>query len=374
MCGIAGIAGKSDPGLLNKIPLPKGSKILVVNIAGIGDQIMAIPAMDALRALYPACELSLLTIARCKGLLNEISYLKHIYEIGLSYEKTLSYLRWANIKLLQEIRHEHFSLAINLESISSLPGSLKMWFLLSLIGATHWAGRNTAGRGNFYDIAVSENDIENRHTVEIMMAVMEELGAPHSGDIRLRLPINNDDRETAASFLARHTVSPSSVLIGFNPGSFRPSRRWSLDRWSALANRLQEDDRIEIFISGGPDEKGMIGTIAAGMRKKPITAFEQLSLRHVPALISACRVFVTNDTGPMHIAAAVGTPLVALFGPGDRARYRPYTTPGKAEIIQKPVNCQLPCYRHECASADCMKHIQVEDVLSAVREQLKRTP
>ncbi|MFH1378802.1 MAG: glycosyltransferase family 9 protein [bacterium] len=355
---------------MTKITLPPGSKILIVNIAGIGDQVMSLPALNALHTLYPESEISLLSLTRSKGLLKGIEYIKNIYELDIIYEKQFSYVTRSNIKLLFRLRKEKFAMAINLEGISSFAGKLKISLLFKLIGPRIWVGRNTFGRGRFYDVKIDEVYSQGRHTVDSMMDILVALGfEPHQA-VALELPVSDEDKKLAAAFLDKKNIPTDHIIVGFNPNAYRPSRQWDIPRWIDLGNKILENPGIHILITGGRSDMDRINTILKGINNKSLVTFADISLDLLPALLQRMDLFVTNDTGPMHIAAAVGTSIVALFGPGDVRRYRPYGEHKKIKLIRADSSCTGPCYKHYCADPECMLKISVDDVYNAVKAML----
>lgn len=358
---------------MKKIQLQRKSKILVINIAGIGDQVMSVPALKGLHALYPDSELSLLTIPRCRFLLSGLAFIKNIYEFAISYERSLSYLRWSNIRLLKTLRRQRFDLVVNMKSIGSRGGAWKIKFLLACIKPRYTAGRNTFGRGAFYDLSVQDKDGGYKHSVEIMTDIVESLGGKIDRPMYLDIPVDAGDVAEVKHMLSSWNVSDCAVIIGFNPGSFRPAHRWVVERWIELGNRLLAHENTTIIITHGPEEENIISMIEAGITKKSALITKLFPLSLMPALLKAMHLFISNDTGPMHIAAAVRTPVIALFGPSDPVNFGPYGDPVINRVITGKVDCSIPCYKFECDNPRCMLAISVDDVYNAAHTILKKS-
>jgi heptosyltransferase-2 len=155
------------------------------------------------------------------------------------------------------------------------------------------------------------------------------------------------------------------------PGAaFGPAKRWLPERFGELADRLIGALNADVLIFGTPEEKPLAEAIAAGMKHTPAIAAGGTSLRQLLALLARCRLVVTNDSGPMHLAAALGVPLVAIFGSTDARATGPVGT--RVRLVKRRVECS-PCGRRECPiDFRCMRHIAVEEVFRATLELVKR--
>ena len=154
-------------------------------------------------------------------------------------------------------------------------------------------------------------------------------------------------------------------FVAVNPVAFWETKLWEEEKFAALADRLQEELGIGIVLTGG--ESVPLERICRMMRTKAVNLGGRTTLRELACLYREAALLVTTDSGPMHLAAAVGTPVVALFGPTDPARTGPYG-PGH-RIIRKGLSCS-PCFRKRCETPRCMTDISVEEVFAAVKEML----
>ena len=172
-----------------------------------------------------------------------------------------------------------------------------------------------------------------------------------------------------ATFFPNKGQEIKPLCIGINPGADRPEKRWSPENHAAVADRLSEDRGAKILVFGGPGEEHLATRIEKAM-KHPVTNLAgKLSLNELAYVISQLDLFVTNDSGPMHIAAATKTPVVALFGPEDPVYTKPYTSPGLYKIVQEELSCR-PCTNKRCDRPVCMESLKPEDVLQACLELL----
>jgi len=350
------------------IPLEEIKKILILLVAGIGDLVMATPSIKALKTRFKDAYVGLLVIPRSAQLIESCPYIDDLFILDIKdvYLKNMftreSFIK--TYKAIKKLRQKKFDMLINLQRIGSWGGSFKMAVLCWLIGAKYKVGRDTDGRGFFFNFKIKESIREHTHDVEANLNVARALGA-NINEVKLELPIFEEDRLFISDFLTRGGISDKDLLIGFNPGAFRSYRRWLEKRWAQLADRLIGKYSCKIIITGDETEKKMIDRIAGLTGKKSIITTTNLKLKQLAALIERFDLFITNDSGPMHIAAVTGTPLIALFGPGNIHRISPYGGSNKSVIIRKEVNCRRPCYNVKCKDNKCMELITVEDVMKA---------
>ena len=213
-------------------------------------------------------------------------------------------------------------------------------------------------------------ELLSRHRLYYYLHLIERLGRCPS-PLLPSLSLNGKIERWATKFLA-HNGLQGKVLIGFNPGAtYGEAKCWPGERFVALGKRVIADYGASILIFGSsrPKEKELNATIAQGIGERCLNLSGQTSLLELASLLQQCPLLVTNDTGTMHVAAAVGTRVVALFGPTDPRTTAPL---GKGHVvIRKRVSCS-PCLRRICPEDHrCMEHISVANVLEAVTKGLK---
>ena len=165
-------------------------------------------------------------------------------------------------------------------------------------------------------------------------------------------------------FLKQESISNNELVIGINPGAFYGSaKRWLHERFAQLANMLNEKHKARVIFLGGPKELGMKELLSQDLNFSPVWAIGKFSLIQTAALIKRCNLVVSNDSGLMHLSAAVSTPVVALFGPTDPSYVGPQN---KRSIIvrEESMEC-VPCYLQSCEHKNCMQNLSVEKVFQA---------
>lgn len=348
-------------------------KILIVQLAGIGDLIMATPTLKAIRDKFSKSHISLLTTSRAKEVVVSSPYIDEIFTLD-KYLHFLSFFRPKSIiemvRLIKTLREKHFDMAINLFRLIRKRGIIRMVLLFYLIGAEYRMGRDTDGRGFFFNIKVPEKEGGPRHEVERILDVARTLGAEIK-DKRLEICVSNEDRKYALGFLRQNQILDTNLIIGLNPGAFIPSHLWGKENFAKLGDELVKRYQAKIVISGGPDEIELASEIASMMKIKPVIAAGKMTLKQDAALMERYNLFITNGTGGMHMAVATNTTLIALLGP-DFVKYFPYGNRDRCVVIKKDIKCS-PCYKLKCKKHLCMKLITVEDILQAAEVLLERT-
>ncbi|MDD5347753.1 MAG: glycosyltransferase family 9 protein, partial [Candidatus Omnitrophica bacterium] len=180
--------------------------------------------------------------------------------------------------------------------------------------------------------------------------------------------VKQEDIKRVEDFLSGHHIREDDFIVGINPGGNWGPKRWPRENFAALADRIADIYRAKIIITGGGADEALAREIGSRMKTKPVIACGTLSLKQFAVLASISNLFITADSGPMHIANAVSCRrIIALFGPTDPALTGPFP-PDRVTIVRKEIGCRLPCYKVDCADNRCMKAISVEDVVAAVRK------
>lgn len=334
------------------------SRVLVLQLGGIGDLLMSFPSLRALRQNFPDARTALATLGRAEKLVRGSAYIDELFvfdSISLPRIVVAGNFRkiWATLLAL---RRERFDLLINLKEVSSMKGALKFCFIAAVIGAHR-------------TIIVRKDQKKNRHYVDTMLDLMRGLGA-ETADRSVRLSLDDATASYANGFFAAHVIPEGRPVIGLSPLASRDSRLWPEERWVELAEALVDRLGAHVIISGDPGNRKKIEKIAARAQRKEVCAAAQQDIKQLSGIISRMSLFITSDSGPMHLAASVGTPVIGMFGPGDTRKFRPYTGQNMYMIIRKDVDCKRPCYRTTCRSMKCMKAITVDEMIKAAETMI----
>lgn len=336
-------------------------KILVVLIAGIGDLVLASRALRALRNGFPDGEIHLLTSTDAAPLACRYGFLTKVWAFPIrELRKGPIFMRDA-LKVLLALRRLAFREAVNLYTVGSFFGAMKMGLLFLVLKAAIKTGQDAWGFGFFLTQKLSPRLFTKRHFSDAMMEIAVSCGGiPDGRGIEVSW-----DRRCEPKWNGLFEPAPDaggrSMVIGVNPGGDRLNRRWDPDRYAHVADRLAERFHAAILILGGPGEEGIAGRIAGRMKQPSVNLAGRMSLDDLAYIISRLDLLLTNDSGPMHIGAAAGTPLVALFGPEDPVLMGPYTREDLFRIVHKEVPCR-PCPNDRCKGIDCLSLITPAEV------------
>jgi ADP-heptose:LPS heptosyltransferase len=348
-------------------------RILILQLGGIGDLVLCMPAIVAIRRKYNRSYIALLVMDRSAQLISGSSYMDEVFALNIQNTglKNLffggSFFRVCAV--IMKLRRKKFDMSVNLENIASWKGALKMALLFWIIGSRHKVGRDTDRKGFFLNMKSPESLKAPTHEVNADLKVASLLNASLS-PVSFELPISEEHRRFVKEFLKRHNISDNDTVIGFNPGGFHKSKRWPNQNWSALAHSILKEFKCKIIITEHKNDLETIEGISTDISDAGTIIARDFNLKQLAALTARFDIFITNDSGPMHIAAAMGIPVIALFGPQDPNRFSPCQLTAKCIVLQKQTRCKTQCNIAGCRKRICMKLITVEDVLEAIRRLL----
>lgn len=318
----------------------------------LGDFVMATPVIADLHAHWPEAKIT----AMCQGAVGSLlEQNPHVHEVFAFKRAKGWFSRQAKEEIVQPLCQGQYDLGILLtNSFSSA-----WWF---------WRGKikNRIGyaancRHWLLNKSVPFPKERNRqHLVMTYKNLLVSLGIPLS-NTPPTLYLSDEEKLAAARWLVRHPISPASIIVGINPGAaYGSAKCWLPARFREVVEKLLENPKVIILFFGDKVGAPLVEEISRFFPpNRVINLAGQTNLRELMAFIQACHVFLTNDSGPMHIASALGTPLTALFGSTDDYITGPY---GGGEIIHKHTPCS-PCYRRECPiDFRCMTRIETHEV------------
>ncbi len=331
---------------------------------------MTIPALREIRRLFPNAHITLMIRPWVRDVFHNAAYIDDI----LLYDKNATKGRMNRmLNIVEKVKGRTFDMAILLQN------AVEAALIAMFAGIPIRLGYPTDGRGLFLTHrAALHDDLHSKHQIYYYLGILTGSGLSnntyHSDvnfhpDITISLEPRALDR--AKEILREHQVDPQKVLIGLNPGAhYGPAKRWLSDRYAQLADELMAKNDAEILIFGSAKEEKLATEIISQMRFKPKVLAGQTSLLELMALLKSCQLLITNDSGPMHLAAALDVPQIALFGSTNEVATGPFSE--KARLIKHPVFCS-PCLLRECPiDFRCFISITVPEVYTAVVEKLNK--
>jgi len=348
-------------------------KILIVKLSAIGDVIQTLPMLAALRRRFPQARIDWLVEEEAAGLLKGYPGLDRVL---VSRRKTWQKQLWkrgTRISTLREIFHFIKELReIEYDWVIDNHGVLKSGILVGLsrghkkIGYRATAGIADEGSYLFTNARYQPLSIE-RHALERYLDLAGQLGVPTQG-VGLEFFLPPGSREKVGGILKESGFDEPPLAV-IHPLAKWDTKQWAPEKFRDLIDGLAERG-VKVAITGSRGDMNTIGGILGRIRypERVLNLAGKTDLGELAALISLADLVITPDTGPMHLAAAVKAPLIALFGPTAPWRTGPY---GNGHIIlRKELPCS-PCFRKKCPTGECLDQITVEEVLRAAEEKLR---
>lgn len=325
--------------------------ILVIKLRYLGDVLLATPTLEALKAAHPVARL---TVVVNRGTEAMLAGNPHVDEV-LPLERGSILSQW---RFLMGLRTRRFDWVIDLTDAD------RSAWLTRMTGAPVRIGFNDEGRirGRCYTEVVHGEP--GAHRVDRDLASLAPLDIVAAGNSP-RLWLTPEEERRAADLLSREGVEGRSPLAMLQPGARYWFKAWPWERFAALADRLAEQHGYQVLIGGSRQEFDLAERICGAAASRPINLAGRADMRIYAAVLKRASLFVGNDSGAMHVAAAVGTPVVALFGPSDPKEWGPRG--GAAAVLYKGLDCRI-CFHPTCERGEenCMKLIGIEEVLSAI--------
>lgn len=337
-------------------------RLLIRATNWVGDAVMTTPAIGVIREYFPQAEITLLANPIVAELFSPHAWVDRVIRFDRKgAHKGIT----GRLRLAAEVRKHSFDMVIVLPN--SFDSALVPW----LAGIPVRLGKNSDGRGLLLTRRYNpDKRAAKGHEVQYYLDLVRHFGI--TGLARdPQLTVTTQEEQQSASRLAKAGIEPGDFLIGINPGAaFGSAKRWYPERFAEVARRLAHEWNAKVVIFGGPGETDIAAAIEQELAGTCLNLAGKTTVRELMALIRRCNFFVTNDSGPMHIAAALGVPLVAIFGSTDHTGTSPFTD--KAVIVRKNVHC-APCKLRECPTDHrCMTEVTADDVVTAARKLMGR--
>lgn len=333
-------------------------KIVVRAPNWVGDSVLALPAMHSLKKNYPESEIWIAAQ----------EWVKDLFSIGDMFAGTIPLPKQKGFRNIRDsarnLRDSRFELGV------LFTNSFASALLFTLAKIPQRWGYKKDGRGFLLTKGVPVRQTENGiHQTRYYLDLLSGLGLKEF-PAELFLPIGQKEKAITEQWLGSQNIQITRPSIIINPGAYYGSaKRWPEEKYAELASLLQSKMRAKILIIGSVDETPLAETIASRMSERPHILTGKTSLPQLAALLSFADLFVTNDSGPMHLANFLRIPLIALFGPTEPARTGPLHQP--AVIIHKEVSC-WPCSYRLCPfDHRCMMNISPEEVFQACQRLLR---
>jgi 3-deoxy-D-manno-octulosonic-acid transferase/heptosyltransferase-1 len=338
--------------------------ILIIKLSAIGDVIHTLPSLAALRKLYPDANITWVIEEASSDIIKDHPYLDRViishrkqwiedlkhYRIGKPLREIKSFIN--------DLRTQPYDLVIDFH------GLFKSAVVVLLSSGKRKLGYDSMQEfsGLFLNEKIPEN--MGKHAVDRYLDFPRYLGADVK-EPEFFIPIGEENRKRVERLLLVNGIDKKDRFVAVSPVALWDTKLWEDGKFALLCDRITEELKVRVVFTGS--DRGGLGYIQSKMKHPSINVGGETTLKDLACLYQSALLLITTDSGPMHIAAAMGTPVVALFGPTDPTRTGPY---GQGHtIIRKELSCS-PCFLKKCDTIQCMHHISVEDVFQSVKEKL----
>ena len=339
-------------------------QILVLRFRFIGDTILTIPFLRNLRRAEPEAHITWMIAPGDAEIVRGIPYVDELLVWDPAKGNPAGPHRslGGKFNFVRGLRRRHFDQAYVLKR------SLASAVLARLSGAPRRVGFDTEHRGALLTTKVPYR--HDRHEVQNFLDVLRADGMAVTDD-HLEVWLDDTDRAFATDFLTKHGVQPGEKMVGLHPFAANKPRAWHEDDFAAVANAVQTKYGARILIFGGPGDRDLAAKLQRAISPAPVMAVGETTVRQSMALVARCALLVCNDSGVMHVGAALNIPLVALFGPQSPKKFGPWSQ--NCRVIYHKFPCS-PCRQKfftQCEPSArgkpaCMEAITVSEVLAAV--------
>jgi heptosyltransferase I len=337
------------------IPLPSPPRrILIIKPSAIGDVVHALPILNLLRQRWQDAHIAWIVTPGCSGLLEGHPQLDEV----IRFERRRLGQSWRSpstamglFRFARELRSRQFDLVLDLQGL--FRSGWMAWQTRAPIRIGFANAREFAPIFYTHRVPI---DTAEQHAIDRYLSVAETLGCGRE-PVEFHFATNEDDRGYVSRLLKES--GPYAVLL---PGTNWETKRWPVEHFGALVEPLRERFGLRTVVAGSDDDKSLAALIAGAHDLTGST-----TLRQLVALLEGARVVVANDSGPMHIAAALGRPLVTPYGPTSPIRTGPYRR--LDTVIRLDIPCS-PCFSRRCSHQSCLKWLAPEFVLREVERSL----
>lgn len=342
-------------------------KILVRAPNWVGDAVMAIPALEAIRDTHPGDEICVLA----RPAVTDLFAGQPLANRVLQYDFRGKHVGWwGREKLIADLRNEKFDIAVLLQN------AFDAAWLAWRSGIPERIGYARDGRGLLLTKAIrvpAESEIP-KHESHYYLELLRRAGwiESRSEIAPICLHISREARASAESALRSAGTGENTWRCAIAPGaSYGAAKCWPPEYFAQLADRLISESGVDVIFFGTPGEKEIAARIRSQMKSRAISLVGETSMRDLAAMFASCSVFIGNDSGAMHVAAAAGLPVIGIFGSTDPEGTAPVTE--QFTLIREPVSCS-PCFLRSCpVDHRCMTRVRVDSVIAAAL-QIKNSP
>ncbi len=333
-------------------------RILIFNVNWLGDVLFSTATIRNIRRNYPESYIACVIPSRCYLILKGNPYLD---EVIIFDENDRHKGIFSKLDFVRFLKNKRF------DTVFLLHRSFSRALICRLAGISERIGHYTRKRAFLLTKKILPPRKDSLHRIDYYLDVIEKAGL-RVEDRYLDFIFAPEDQKVVDDFLSKNSVGSDDFVAALNPGGNWYLKRWPKDYWALLADKLIKELKAKVIITGSASDLPLANQIKEEMKEKPLVACGVFNIKQLGALAKSVDLFITADTGPMHIANAVGAKkIIAIFGPTAKEITGPYPETNVV-ILQKDVGCVIPCYKVNCRDNRCMRAVMPDDVLAEVKK------
>jgi lipopolysaccharide heptosyltransferase II len=335
-------------------------RILVARTDRIGDVLLSTPVLEALRKNYPSAYIAMMVSPYAKDIIEGNPYLDEV----IIYDKDARHKSWFNsMKFSRRLAKKKFDLGLILHPTN------RVHLVTFFAGIPKRIGYDRKSGFLLTERIKHTKQHGEKHELEYNLDLLRHIGIEPK-DKKLYMPIRPDSEKWAEDLFRREGVKDSDKLLAIHPGASCPSKVWPQERFAEVAVALAKKHGFKILVVAGPKDVSLADSVAGRIKPAAINLAGRTSVSQLASVLKRCRLFISNDSGPVHLASAVGTPVISIFGRNQKGlspkRWGPVGERDK--ILHKEVGC-IECLAHNCQKQfACLKAISVEDVVKVAEQ------
>ncbi|MBD3182475.1 lipopolysaccharide heptosyltransferase II [Candidatus Poribacteria bacterium] len=328
--------------------------ILLIRFGSLGDVVLTTPTIRAIRKEFPHARIAMLVGERSADVLTTNPHLDEL----ITFERKARGLSETR-RIVSVLKQYNFDVSIDMQR--KFRSSL-----ITYLGNVRLRIGYHEPKGFLCSVKIPED--ENKHAIDRNLDLLKPLGI-ETEDIKPEIFILKEHQDFARDELEKLGANFEYPALGMFPGAGWRHRCWPAQKFAEVGDMAISNKNASVVVLGGPKESDILEDISNRMKNKPILMKANMTIPQLAGVIQQCNLFISNDTGPMHISVAVNTPTIGLFGPGNHIKFRPLGE--QNTFIRHNTPCS-PCkqFTDRCKDNICMKKISVDEVWEVVKEKL----
>ncbi len=332
-------------------------RILIFNVNWLGDVLFSTAAIRNIKRNFPDSFIACIIPSRCYPVLKGNP---HLDEIIIFDEKDRHRSILARLDFVRSLKAKKF------DTVFLLHRSFARALICRLAGIPQRVGYHTKKRAFLLTKKIIPPSRDSMHRIDYYLNILAQAGL-RVEDRYAEFFIEDKDTDFVDNFLNKQGIKGGDFLVAINPGGNWLPKRWPRENWAVLTDRLISELKFKVVITGSRQDLAIASKIKELMKEKPVIACGVFNIKQLGALCKKTGLFITADSGPLHIANAVGAKnIIAIFGPTSPEITGPYPLKNVV-ILHKDVGCRIPCYQVRCQDNRCMKAITPEEVIEKIK-------